>query len=315
MRNSEEHSGYDILRKWCCQDQFPVVVSEPTKRRRIENCHETLDNQCEGVEGLGKYFIYTSNTDGHFRRRDRFDRNRIFEIHGCNLEWQCGRFQKKSDGAIEPTPCCPEVMSVPEDYRFCVEYDKDGVAVAPESLRPLNGFGSNRPTCPRCGSLARPNSVNFDDQGYVRSRQSAEIESSYRKWIAQVTERCRAGTHKLLILEMGCGTFVPSIRSHIDCVMGDVYPSQITSSDGLWPSMSEEAAVESDQYHVNRATVVRINPSSALCDFEATPARSPRHFLHLQCGCLEALEMIDAEFSAMKIKPTTATSNRITPSK
>jgi hypothetical protein len=332
--DSTEHEGYDILRKWCLLSGGECSTSESVdscesarvKRQRTVERPASESNQAQG-EYAERYFLYTSNIDGHFRRGGRFPSQRLYEIHGCNLDWQCGRVKlQEGEEPSAPSiftgdPCCDTVVSVPDDFRFVVSTDSEGVPVAPADARPLRGFGSNRPLCTHCGAPARPNAVFFDDSGFVRSPRAARVESAYLQWVRETCARCAAGDASLLVLELGCGTFVPSVRSHIDCVMGDIYPSSSNTSCGsggadegcsVWPaadnavdtlqrngSGNSDSDVKRTTRQKRAATVLRVNPSTELCDFEAIPRRSSDHFLQMRCSGLRALQLIDAELDRL----------------
>lgn len=51
-----------------------------------------------------KYFVYTSNVDGFFKRV--FPEDNVFEIHGTLMEWQCSKL------------CSDFVYCFDEDFRF-----------------------------------------------------------------------------------------------------------------------------------------------------------------------------------------------------
>lgn len=104
--------------------------------------------------------------------RSGWDVDRLYEIHG-NLKWiQC------SDH------CCDDTQPMPT-------FD------APlESLE-------DAPHCPHCGSVSRPVVMMFEDAWFVGTHALAQSKN-YLKWAD--------GKKKIVGIEIGAGTAVPSIR-------------------------------------------------------------------------------------------------------
>ena len=130
------------------------------------------------------YFVVTSNVDGQFQKAG-FDNDRILEIHGSIHRLQC------------TVPCSPKLWSA----------DSLQVSVDAADLH----ASSPLPTCPRCGAMARPNILMFGDRSWV-SHVTESQESAFDKWLRNLN-----GKH-LVIIEIGAGTAIPSIR----WISGDV---------------------------------------------------------------------------------------------
>jgi NAD-dependent SIR2 family protein deacetylase len=128
----------------------------------------------------GSYFVFTSNVDGHFHRAG-FDPQRIVECHGSVHFLQCA-------GA-----CSPEVWPADD---LAVEVDLDAVL----ATSPL-------PTCARCGGLARPNILMFDDWDWCDGRTTEQFDR-YADWLARVERN----DLRLTVIELGAGTAVPTVR-------------------------------------------------------------------------------------------------------
>ena len=124
------------------------------------------------------YFVFTSNVDGHFHRTG-FSPDRVLECHGSIHFLQC------ADG------CADSIWSA---EGTTVLVDEDTIRAKP----PL-------PLCIRCGRLARPNVLMFDDWGWISNR-SDEQQQRYRQWLGQLAGR------RLAVLEFGAGTGVPTVR-------------------------------------------------------------------------------------------------------
>jgi NAD-dependent SIR2 family protein deacetylase len=121
-------------------------------------------------------FVFTSNVDGQFQRAG-FDDDRLVECHGSIHHLQCTR------------PCSDTIW--PADAITPV-IDPATCLMTP----PL-------PRCPRCGALARPNILMFGDGRWLDAR----TEEQYAR-----LARWRARVDSLVVIELGAGTDVPSVR-------------------------------------------------------------------------------------------------------
>ena len=121
-------------------------------------------------------FVFTSNVDGQFQKAG-FDPGRIAECHGSIHHLQC-------------LDVCTDAIWPADDFV---------PQVAEAACRLLNAL----PTCPHCGGLARPNILMFGDGEWL-SRRSAAQQSRYPQW--------RRGVDRLLVIEIGAGTAIPSVR-------------------------------------------------------------------------------------------------------
>jgi NAD-dependent SIR2 family protein deacetylase len=73
------------------------------------------------------------------------------------------------------------------------------VDVDPETMRAVGSL----PACPGCGGLARPNILMFGDYDWESAR-SETILSSVARWRAQQPD--------LVVIELGAGNAVPTVR-------------------------------------------------------------------------------------------------------
>jgi NAD-dependent SIR2 family protein deacetylase len=124
-------------------------------------------------------FVFTSNVDGHFQRAG-FDPARVVECHGAIETSQCA------------IPCAPELFPSAAD-----------VAVDPVHFRARGAL----PACPRCGGLARPNVLMFGDSSWIDARTGAQ-EARFAAWLRDL----RAAPARLVVVELGAGTGVPTVR-------------------------------------------------------------------------------------------------------
>ena len=125
-------------------------------------------------------FVFTSNVDGQFQRAG-FGHDRLVECHGSIHHLQCTR---PCGDAIWPADAIAPLIDPLVDPATCL--------MAP----PL-------PRCPHCGALARPNILMFGDGRWLEVR----TEAQYAR-----LERWRAQVGKLVVIELGAGTDVPSVR-------------------------------------------------------------------------------------------------------
>lgn len=138
----------------------------------------------EGFEILARWaraapsgaFVFTSNVDGQFEQAG-FDPARIVECHGSLQHAQCLR------------GCGVGIFDA---STFQVEVD-------PESFRAKEPL----PHC-RCGALARPNVLMFNDWGWDGSRVRL-AEERLEAWLGELGDR-------IAIVELGAGTRVPTVR-------------------------------------------------------------------------------------------------------
>jgi NAD-dependent SIR2 family protein deacetylase len=121
-------------------------------------------------------FVFTSNVDGQFQRAG-FEEKRVVECHGSIHHLQCTR------------PCCDAIWPA-DDVDPAVDMD------ACRLTSPL-------PVCPRCGALARPNILMFNDSAWLPGR----TEEQYARF-----SRWRATVDRLAVIELGAGVDIPSVR-------------------------------------------------------------------------------------------------------
>lgn len=135
------------------------------------------------------HFVYTSNVDGHFQKAG-FDENHVCEVHGSINYQQCMRHctRYESGGIFPALPAAPAELVVDMD-----------------TLRAQHPL----PTCPHCHSLARPNILMFGDAEW-EERRSWEQEKRLFTWIDTLKQTTPKA--KLVVIECGAGTAIPTVR-------------------------------------------------------------------------------------------------------
>ena len=148
-------------------------------------------------------YVFTSNVDGQFQRAGFAD-DRVVEVHGGIEYLQCLSL------------CQPRIFAAPQP----APGSDDAIAIDPHSLRAVGPL----PSCPDCGGLARPNILMFNDGEWLTDRY-AQRSDRMRAWLARLPQ------NKLVIVELGAGLSIPTVRLFGEQVM-----------------------------YVREATLVRINP-------------------------------------------------------
>lgn len=121
-------------------------------------------------------FVVTSNVDGHFQKAG-FSEDNVYEIHGSIHHLQC--LNACSDSIWENN----EIIEVDFD-----------------SMR-----AQNVPECHKCGAVARPNILMFGDFSWIPTR-SHDQSDNYDNFLSRNRGR------KFVVIEIGAGTAIPSIR-------------------------------------------------------------------------------------------------------
>lgn len=122
-------------------------------------------------------FVITSNVDGQFQKAG-FGRELIYEVHGSIHHLQCQR------------ECLDDIWSADE---FLPVVDE-------EACELLSDF----PYCPLCHEIARPNILMFGDWSWL-SQRAKQQALQFHAWSQSVK--------RLVILELGAGLDIPTIRS------------------------------------------------------------------------------------------------------
>ena len=126
-------------------------------------------------------FVFTSNVDGHFAQVGWA--NQLIECHGSLMQLQCIQ------------NCGQPIWEFKKNYAKKLEISMESLTCT-----------SPLPTCPSCGSIARPNILMFSDF-YWNPSNYLKQEKKLSWWLE------KHANAKLLIFEFGAGLGVPTVRS------------------------------------------------------------------------------------------------------
>ena len=148
------------------------------------------------------YFVFTSNVDGQFQKAG-FDENRINECHGSIHHLQC------------VSGCSGDIWPADE---LLPRLDEENCLLT-----------SDFPVCPHCSSMARPNILMFGDWGWLDQRALVQ-DRRMQNWLRKV--------ERLLVIEVGAGTNIPTVRMMSESVRGKlirINPTEpgLGSADGV----------------------------------------------------------------------------------
>ena len=124
--------------------------------------------------------VFASNVDGQFQKAG-FPENQINECHGSIHHLQCMK------------GCSAGVWSA---QAFLPIVDNATCQLVNEA-----------PQCPACKSLARPNIVMFGDWAWLEERNLIQ-QNHEARWF----ETIKKNAAKVVVVELGAGTAIPSVR-------------------------------------------------------------------------------------------------------
>lgn len=234
----EEEDGVDILTTWGFVTQMMLAFRTKRPHKGYTLLLELLREK--------NYFVFTSNIDGYFEIAG-FDPCRLHECHG-NLE----TLQCTSVGAVDDDDEDNENLdSLPlhelkrrarllgvvnveghrgrkrtwvNAIRESTKRRCDATVWNWPSSTPLPQLNKNDrrrlltresiPTCPSCGRLARPNVSHVTDEDkHIHRELHGASHDALKNWLCQHENR------SILIIEVGCGTSVHSLREETDLLI------------------------------------------------------------------------------------------------
>ncbi|KAH3760159.1 Sirtuin family, catalytic core small domain [Pelomyxa schiedti] len=263
-KDTPPHEGYQILKEWKRR-----YFSSPFPERSDDYLAHTYKNKRHC-----KFICISSNIDCHPQNCDLVLPDELHEIHGNTTTWQCSKV------------CTRQTWNAPVQFRFKVDME---TMVAPEGEPQVSapGWEDNHPKCPHCGAYARPAILMFGDDSWVAPERNCHLyewESKTSKYLSEHAPEAR-----LLILEIGCGLRVPSIR-------------------GMTASLLDRMSTGG-----GKCTLVRINPSPKECcdDKRYGAMHDNAELILMQDGCKHALHEIEEILKAKtKASPSTTTNSQ-----
>lgn len=251
--------------------------------------------------------VDTSNVDGHFLRAG-FSPSSVLELHGsCTGEygWFCSHCAKTD---TDPERFRLSCAAIDPDFRFAV--DSSTMTVSDTTVddtfcsfgrKPNTDAGWLRcdmPDCTRKRRLLRPRVHMFNESDSSLLAALATDESRYVEWECAMEAAVCGYTQepasddgdkkprpRLVLLEIGCGLTVPSVRMEMECVMRDMLKELSDRMDG---SNSPPKVEEIDDL----VTMIRVNPL-----FPQNPGFE-KNTISLRLSAKDALERID---NALKV--------------
>ncbi len=147
------------------------------------------------IHGLS---VFTSNVDGQFQKAG-FDPAQIYECHGSIHHLQC------------LTACREHVWTAD---KFLPDVDQDRCLLR-----------NSPPRCPHCCALARPNVLMFSDWAWIKERSASQADRQ-EQWLSQVS--------RPVVIELGAGTAIPSVRHFSHRVIHEFGGRLIRINPGEW---------------------------------------------------------------------------------
>jgi hypothetical protein len=307
------HEGYAILKQWC--------ESKDTKKGKHHEDEADLSNS------RSNYYHYTSNVDGYLRRVG-FPKDLIHEMHGSIDTWLLletppGGASLPSSAAAYPTSSAEsfQIVHPSPSFRFPVDsrtlelqqgvvtnllLDEDNTISRTSATTPTAISNDSKPDL-----QFRPRVLMFDDDIDNHKAMGLHISSDrYQAWeeymememvaaaaVAADTSCSSSRTtrkrKKLVVLEIGCGVRVPSVRRECHDVIVDT------------TARCRQAAIRHANNNVEEqpasyyCTHIRINPE----DFEILqePNMTTEGFDHIsiQGTALSTMVAIDKQMQLL----------------
>ena len=181
-------------------------------------------------------FSFTSNIDGHWIKSG-WNRSQVLECHGSIHYMQCIK------------SCRRRLWNTNDALKLKIDSTTDCVS-------------GRLPHCPYCKKLARPNVLMFSDLEFLDIRLNDQ-RFHYRTFKSNVIKT----KAKVLVIELGAGTAVPTVR----------HESEVTFIDPRW-----------------KADFIRINPSAEHSIIESYYRKYAKgQGIEITLDALTALTLID----------------------
>jgi NAD-dependent SIR2 family protein deacetylase len=148
------------------------------------------------------------------------------------------------------------------------------------------------PCCPLCASPLRPCVVMFNDTDPVLLGAKAKAASAYQAWEEQMEAAVAAAPSNLLIVvEIGCGERVPSVRRECEDVVRDTLRR---GGRALLVRINPEGASNGQARTSTGAAAAAAEEEE---EEEEEEALGPDHLVTIRDGALSALTRIEAQLN------------------
>jgi NAD-dependent SIR2 family protein deacetylase len=177
---------------------FITAMIDEFRQKKPHQGYHMLKSLCD-LKKAPNYFVLTSNIDAYFLRAG-FNEEYMYESHGnCQLLQCC-------NGGTWDDACESGIWNWPTDYILPSRDD---------NIRITQADALQLPRCKKCNSYARPHISHSTDypEDIVPTRKTKQ-EKSLLKWL---TDQQRS---KLVVIEVGCGTSIHSLRVETEIMVG-----------------------------------------------------------------------------------------------
>ncbi|CAJ1962903.1 unnamed protein product [Cylindrotheca closterium] len=298
QRQVQPHSGYQLLKTWC--DEKQVRLDQRRKRQQQQQQQQEQHTNGDSIDKpKSAYYLYTSNVDGHFRLAG-FSNEWLHEVHGAIDTWVPAIILDDNDSNdYDDASENKQQYPVPDSYSFPIDAETL-LGPSPEALREsIIPPKDNNDDMSMSSCRLRPRVLMFDD-GFPSHTQmgldtSCERYQAWESTMESAMEASHCNTTssdddngmKLVILEIGCGIRVPSVRIECQDVLCDTagrcyQRSSSTSADDSRPSCS----------------LIRINPDHE--SIEHVPPNATG--VSIRGKALETLQAIQERINILKKK-------------
>eukprot|EP01114_Cavostelium_apophysatum_P011645 TRINITY_DN25_c0_g2_i1.p1 TRINITY_DN25_c0_g2~~TRINITY_DN25_c0_g2_i1.p1 ORF type:complete len:328 (-),score=41.89 TRINITY_DN25_c0_g2_i1:1046-2029(-) len=200
LTGATPHEGYEIISRWRTALLRKNEVTEPFLSRQFQN-----DSSVAPIDNV---FVVTSNLDGHFIKSG-FHPNEVAQIHGSGNYWQCGGVPGRGFPLFEKPPCCSNIFPAPSPSEYSIDT---------ATMQAVFPGGAKYLKCKFCSEgIARPNTLLFGDGNEFIHHPDIVRRKEEKNWTECVRATLKENPKlKLVILEIGCGIRIPSIRKRCE---------------------------------------------------------------------------------------------------
>lgn len=217
-QETSPHEGYKILKQWCDRKEESLKMQQQYQGEQGQNEREEKQ--------VARYYHYTSNVDGYLRRVG-IPHDRIHEMHGTVKTWMEMDNVDKTNPApptLPPSPS-PVFIELAPSLRFPVDTQTLELSFESVIKTVLDGQEKNNYNVEHYSDFwFRPKVLMFDDDLEAHHTMGLQDSSDqYQVWEEQMEQYMGESSSMatLVVLEIGCGIRVPSVRQECHDVILD----------------------------------------------------------------------------------------------